>query len=290
MFAVVIYRNDSGLRCVHELASTRAQPEPQTMFEGMDYLKVEWCRKSELQKPDLKTLRDAGFTPKGRGAIWPRFESSQPGWYPWGLSEARQMTELLGKVGRFIYLRQSSGSFHKGPIEAEIPIVPPGEESTLRAEEIAWLPLVPAPATMPEPFILSSINRDVIRGFPLRQDFVAEMTAPLVPELSLVDETEGRPCIGRVGFIVDCRNITVLCARIVHGAAALGEAIGPSLIEALRNAKARPVVIRVDDDRLAAALRPACAEIDVGVSVEPLEITPVIWQDFESSFGIHTLR
>lgn len=292
VFAVVIYRNDPGLRCVYEIVSTRSQPESRDMFEGLDYLKIEWCRKGELRKPDLQTLSDAAYKPKGRGAIWPRFESCQPGWHPWGMSdaEARLMTELLAKVGRFVYLRERSGPLYREPIEANIPIISAGEETTLRLEEIEWLPLIPVPAPVPEPFALPRVDCDILRKLPVREDFVVEMISALVPELSFVDEVAGRPCLARIGFMVDCGRQQILCGRIVHGAAPLREAAGPALVEVLRNAKARPALIRVDDERLAGVLRPACAELDVRLSLAPLEFAPLAWEDFELHFQSRARR
>src|SRR5436190_1548345 len=74
MFAVVIYRHDAGHRWIRNIIASREAPGPETL-EDMDCLKVEWCRKNELQKSDLDTLTAAGYKPKGKGPVWPRFES-----------------------------------------------------------------------------------------------------------------------------------------------------------------------------------------------------------------------
>jgi hypothetical protein len=286
MFAVVIYRNDAGLRWIHEMVSSRTQPDPQSLLEGMDCLKVEWCRKGELLKSDLQTLNAAGFKPKGKGAVWPRFESCRPGWFPWGMTdaEARLVTELLSRIARFIRLREVSGPLHEEPLEARVPIISPGDETSLRVEEIEWLPFVPPPAPTPIPFALSGVAQESLRRLPVRDDFTAEMMVPLAPELSFVDEKSGRPCIARAGFIIDRDSQFILCMRLEHGAVALGEAAGPALIEALRKAKARPVAFHVDDERLAIVLRPACEAIGVPVSIVPLEVAPSAWQECEGFF------
>lgn len=287
MFAVVIYRNDAGLRWIHNLATTRTVPDASEGLEDMDCLKVEWCRRKELQKSDLKSLDAAGFKPKGQGPVWPRFESCQPGWHPWGMTdaEARLMTELLRKVARFVCLRETSRPLHKEPLEAEVPIVPAGEESTLRAEEIEWLPFVPRPAPPPEPVALSAEEQDSLARLPARKEFIAEMIAPLTATLSFVDEKVGRPCLARVPFMVDCASGYVLCARITHGAAPLREAVGPGLVEALRKAKSRPASIHVDNERLAAALRPACDAIGVPLRQVPLKAAPQAWSEMREYFG-----
>jgi len=53
MFAVVGYRNENGLRSIQNIVASR-EMGPQAL-EEMDCLKVEWCRKGELQKNDLET-------------------------------------------------------------------------------------------------------------------------------------------------------------------------------------------------------------------------------------------
>src|SRR5205807_1555087 len=113
----------------------------------------------------------------------------------------------------------TSGPLHEEPLEADVPIIPAGEEATLRAEDIEWLPLVPPPAPAPEPFLLSPQDQENLSRLPVREDLIAEMIAPLAPELGFVDEAAGRPCIARAGFIVDHRSGFILCMRLAHGAA-----------------------------------------------------------------------
>jgi len=83
MFAVICYRNDTGLRWIHRAVSTRTPIEGPKGMEEMDFLKVDFCLKGELQPPDRQTLANAGFKSPGRGHVWPRFVSLTPGWYPW---------------------------------------------------------------------------------------------------------------------------------------------------------------------------------------------------------------
>jgi hypothetical protein len=286
LFAIVIYRNDAGLRWIHEVATKREEPDLRTGLEEMDCLKIEWCRRKELQVSDLKTLEAAGFKPKGRGPVWPRFESSRPGWYPWAMNdeEARLLTGLLGKVMRFVRLREISGPLHEEPCEAELPIVPAGEESTLRSEEIEWVPFVPPPAPPVEPVALSNEQQQDLARLPVRKDFIAEVIAPLTIGMSFVDEQEKRPCLARVPLIVDHASGFIFATEIAHGAAPLRDALGPALVKALRNAKARPARIHVDEERMAAALRPAGETIGVPVVQAPLERALHAWLEMEGHF------
>jgi hypothetical protein len=254
LFAVVIYRNAAGLRGIHEIATTREPADAQQMFESMDYLKVEWCRKGELQKSDLRTLQAAGYQPKGRGPVWPRFESATPGWYPWGLAvdEARLMTGLLEKVARFIHLRKSVGTLHSEPIEARIPIVPSGGETSLTAADIEWLPFLVPPSPISEPMALAAEEEERIRAFPAHPGLILEMIMPLVPEMACLDEAAGRPYIPRVGFIVECRTRAIVCARLANATTTFAEGAARALAETLRQAKVRPgqrqLLVTTDDN------------------------------------------
>jgi len=88
VFAVLIYRNEVGLRWIHKMSTIgRATPDHDEGLETMDYLKVEWVRKGELRKTDRETLSCVDYKPKGKGPIWPRFESCSPGWCPWFVTE-----------------------------------------------------------------------------------------------------------------------------------------------------------------------------------------------------------
>ena len=272
MFAVVVYRNGPGLRSIHELATTRRALDNDLALETMDCLKVEWCLKKDLHKGDLETLEAAGFKPKGRGSVWPRFESCRPGWYPWGLSdeEGRLMIELLQRVARFVSLREISGILHTEP--AVVPVIPAGDKATFRREEIEWLPFAPPPASAPEPIILSADEQDRLARLPMRKGFIMELTAPITPELSFVDETAGRPCMGRVVMMVDRASHYILHTNVAHGAAPLKEVIGPAFKDVVQTAESRPERVCVENERMAAVLRPACEAIGVSLFEGPLNV------------------
>jgi hypothetical protein len=281
MFAVMLYRNDAGLRSIHDLVSSRVVPESDDSLEGLDYLKIEWCHKGELQKHDRATLAAAGFKPKGKGAVWPRFETCTPGWYPWGMTndEAQVMTGLLRKVHRFVALREVAGILHQEPLEELLPILPAGD-APLRPEEIEWLPFVPPPAPIQSPAVLSGGEQERLAKFPIRKDVIAEVITPLVPEMSFLDEKAKRPCLARFMFTVDVSSQLILGAHLGHGAAPIGEVVSKGLVSALTSAKARPERINVKDPRLIEVMGPACEAIGVPLHLTELQVAPSAWTEF----------
>jgi len=67
---------------------------------------------------------------------------------------------------------------------------------------------------------------------------------------------------------VDRQSCFVVATNIAHGAAPLREAVGPALVRGLHAAKARPGALHVDNETLAAVLRPACQAIGVPLSLD----------------------
>jgi hypothetical protein len=171
---------------------------------------------------------------------------------------------------------------HEEPLETRLPIISAGEETTLRAEEIEWVPFVIRPAQVPEPVQLSQHDLQKISELPIRKDLVFEMIVPLVPEMSFLDEKAGRPCLARAIFIVERRSRFVLCAEVAHGAKPLNQTIGPALVKTLLKAKGRPAIFRVDNVQLAATLAPPCEQFGVRVENTPLEVAPDAWAEFEA--------
>jgi hypothetical protein len=288
MFAVVIYRHDTGLRWIKNIAVTRAIPDSDEGLENLDHLKVEWTVKRELKEPDLAILAIAQFKPSGKGSVWPRFESARPGWYPWHITEAeaRLMTEHLHKISRFICLRERAGILHEEPIEAEVPVILAGEETTLAKDELEWVPLEPPAPPAPEPVTLSPQEQESLARLPIRANLVFELIAPLVPELSILDKTLGRPYFGRLGLMVDRESRYALGSQVAHGGRLMSEAVRPTLIKSLGAAGVRPGAIEVENRRMAAALHCACESIGVPVRIRPkLEAARAVLEELKARFA-----
>jgi hypothetical protein len=270
VFAVLVYRREAGLRWIYNVSTTGETSSDHDLdLEAMDYLKVEWTKKNEMRKPDLETLEHAAFKPRGKGCIWPRFETCEPGWFPWypSESEARLLTRHLAKILRFLRLRETVPDVYAGHPPGEIPIVPAGEEFSLRQAELEWLPLVPKPAATPEPLLLSPKEASRLSKLPVRQECVFEFAAPLIPELSYLDEAANRPCITRAALLVDRDSHFIFATELAHGTASLAEAAKPTLLKGLEVAQARPGVLHVSSERFAGILAEACASIGVPVRV-----------------------
>lgn len=267
VFGVAVNRGPSGLGWIHKLATRQGDPgNPAEYLEALDALKAEWVGKSEMEAPDLALLAAAGFKPAGHGCVWPKFQSSSPGWLPWFVTEldARQLTADLMKVARLAELFARTPGLFAARTRGEIAVIPAGT-GPLRSDEIEWLPMVPPPTPVPLPVRFSAAEAAQLGALPVRADTVFELTAPLVPEMAFVDPEVGRPCIGRLALMSDRASYFIFSCEVQGGNRPLADLAGKVLKQGLVAAAARPQSIHVDRPELVAVLQPACAAIGIPV-------------------------
>ena len=96
----MFHRRAAGLNWVFR-ALTEDENENPSLAEGMDCLKLEFVEKGELSQEDRQALAGAGFRPGRRGAVWPRFQSFEPGWMPLFINQ-HEAAELLEGITRLL--------------------------------------------------------------------------------------------------------------------------------------------------------------------------------------------
>lgn len=85
-FALGIYRGEKGLVCFDRINSNEFKGREQEVIEINDTLMAEFCYQDDLEKEDLKVMKQLGFKNKGSGLL-PMFRSSLPGSFPWFINE-----------------------------------------------------------------------------------------------------------------------------------------------------------------------------------------------------------
>jgi hypothetical protein len=120
---------------------------------------------------------------------------------------------------------------------------------------------------------------------PVRKEFVFECISELSPEIPIWDEAARRPCFARVALVADRTSGFIVDCHLHNGEAPLGDAVAPALVKALRNVKARPGAIHVQDERLMGVLGAACATIGVPVVlVQQLDVAPSALKELAAGF------
>lgn len=263
VFAAVFYRR-AGLRWILAMFGDSPDPEDLNHIDGMDCLKVELVPKRELAKEDLAVLKAAAFKPAGKGAIWPQFRSSEPGWHPWHINqaEAGQLLADLPRLTAFYELFERHPDLYDDRDATEIPFLPvPLPDRPLTPEDLDWRPLLLPPLTGFEPFQASAGQLEKLRALKREPGLVCEFDCTLMPGGSFVEN--GRPCFGRFSLLVEKQRGFVVGMDVASGALTPGEAAGRTLVKALLMGKSLPEKIHIGGSRLQPVLQPLCDELQI---------------------------
>jgi hypothetical protein len=263
VFAAVFYRR-AGLNWILALLGDSPDPADLNMVEGMDALKVEFVPKRELAKEDLAVLKAAAFKPAGKGAVWPQFRSSEPGWHPWHINqtEADQLLADLPRLTAFCKLFEQHPGLYDQRAATEIPFPPmPFPDRLLTPEDLDWRPLLPSPVTGLEPFRITADPLEKLRALKHDPGLACEFDSTILPGGSFVEN--GRPCFGRFSLLVETKRGLVIGMDMASGALAPGEAAGLALVKALLMGKTLPGKIFIGGLRLQPVLQPLCDELQI---------------------------
>ncbi len=280
VFAAVFYRR-AGLRWILAMLGDPSDPEDLNHADGMDCLKVELVPKRELWKEDLALLKAAAFKPAGKGAIWPQFRSSSPGWHPWHLTqvEADQLLADLPRLTAFYRLFAQHPDLYDDRSATEIPFLPvPLPDRPLALKDLDWRPLLLPPLTGFEPFRPAGGDLEKLHALRREPGLECEFDCSLMPGGSFVEN--GRPCFGRVSLLVEKQRGLVIGMDVASGALTPGEAAGQSLVKALLMGNSLPEKIFIGGSRLRPVLQPLCDELKI--QLRPASSLPVLEEAVES--------
>ena len=262
IFAAVFYRR-GGLRWILQMVSEEPDPESLNAVEGMDCLKLEFVPKKELHKEDVARLNAAGFKPPGRGAVWPQFRASEPGWHPWHVTqtEAEQFLTDLPRLTAFCKLLEENPDLFESRPLTEIPFLPaPMPARALRLDDLEWRPVVHLPET-PRAFRATAEEMERLLKLERVPGAAFEFDSTLMPGASFLEK--GRPCFGRLSLLVETSRGMVAGMDLGSGAVAAHEAAGRGLVKGLLTAGVRPGKLMIGGSQLQPVLEPLCEALDI---------------------------
>lgn len=280
IFAAVIYRR-TGLRWILGMITDEPAPENLNTVEGMDCFKLEFVSKNELEKADLAIIKAAGFKPAGKGAVWPQFRSSEPGWHPWHINqiEADQLLADLPRLTAFCQLFEEHPDLFENRPATEIPFLPavlPARPLTL--QDLDWRPIVPPPVAELDAFQPAAEQLKQLQALKRQPGLACEFDCSFLPGGALLEN--GRPCFGRFSLLVEKQRGLVIGMDVQSGAVNPGEAAGRSLINALLKAGQLPEKIFIGGSRLQTALQPLCDELRI--ELWPVSSLPALEEAVEA--------
>jgi Domain of unknown function (DUF6930) len=281
VFAAVIYRRPAGLRWILQTLGDAPEVGDLNAFDGMDCLKLEFVPKRELEKPDRAVIKAAAIKPEGKGAVWPQFRSSEPGWHPWHINqaEAEQLLADLPRFTAFCKLFEEHPDLFDGRAETEIPFLPVVlPDRLLVPSDLDWRPLLLPPITGLEPFQAPAEELEQLRALKHQPGLACEFDSSFLPGGSILEN--GRPCFGRFSLLVEKQRGLVIGMAVQSGALNPGEAAGRSLVAALLKAGQLPEKVFIGGSRLQSALQPLCDELHI--ELWPVSSLPALEEAVES--------
>ncbi|HEV2692344.1 MAG TPA: hypothetical protein VG347_05560 [Verrucomicrobiae bacterium] len=254
------------------------------MIEGMDCLKLELVPKRELGKNDLSVLKAAGFKPDGKGAVWPQFRSWEPGWQPWFINqtEAEQLLADLPRLTAFYELFERYPKLYDERPMTEIPFLPARlPDRPLKPDDLDWQPLLLPPLAGFDPFQASTKHYEELRSLKQQPGREVEFECTMIPAASFHEN--GRPCLARVGLLVERPSGLVSGTELMSGTVKPGEAAGSMLMKSFLKARALPETIFIAGTRFQPVLQPLCDELNIKLC--PVSSLPLLEEAVASLAG-----
>jgi hypothetical protein len=270
VFALLVYRGAAGHRWLINTILNQGSPSAErNMAFEQDLVKAEFVPKRELDDSDRAILAAGNYVPtKKRGAVWPQFRSFVPGHYPWPVTqtEAETLFFALPRVAAVARLLQTEAHVWDDHCRGEIGFVPDDFDPAagpLRADQLQWHPMIPAPDPIPQSVTLDAATMTRLSKLPAARGFHLELDLGYSP-FSIADG--GRPRFPRLAMAVDggsgmVGGFHLSSADDTDGAAALAVV----LKDTLKQFGHRPEIILVQQPRVATMLADVAAELHVPV-------------------------
>ena len=243
----------------------------------MNSLKLEFVKKNELSKDSKERIRRLCYRPSYtlRGCCWPNFEVMKNGSIPLP-PDANDAALLMDLLPRFTTMIAAIDS-HLGQNPEDLPegvaMWPEGRspESPLNFSEIRWKKFkVPnQPAT--DLFSIDEFTRERLLQFP-------QTCGPIELDsfvgMSAVHEGS-RPFFIKLGLVVDSGSGMILGFESAQsGQDSLENIAGRLLIKTIDTIKSRPNEVRIRQEILLQALRPAADSL--GINIQLTRILPAL--------------
>lgn len=269
VFGIITYRNPTGRSALYKTVYGEGPS-----LDALDYLKLEWVRKTELQPFELTALEKARFRTLAKGADWPRFETASPGLAPVGISaaEAPQFTRVLKHVLRMVELVDQVPSLYQRHFEPVIAVLPSADEP-LTAKSIEWFPLVAPELPPPERLVFSEAETAEMRALPTAKGIVVECAVEVFPELSFMENERSRPALPWVGLIA-VPNGPCISSGLVPATRPRAEALKQVLLRGVRTPHKKPSSVHFADEALFEIAREALKA--VGIQARLVPSTPYV--------------
>ncbi len=184
---LTLYRGREGLEMHLKIKENDSHLDESDLIELYDAIVVEFCKRKDLEKPDLKIVKSLGFEIP-RHELHPHFRSHLPGLTPWFLSteEVELLTLALQFATHHIKQCINDPNFIKSSRKkGEYLLYRQIDHTT--TWETTWHQIVKLPAKQFESPPLDQEKIWVLKGKAISPDFLWEAATFLIPEQIIFD-------------------------------------------------------------------------------------------------------
>ena len=267
VFGIALHHGPAALRWVLELATCDEPELDLDAFLTIAVVKVEFVQKRELPPEDKRRVKALGFSPGGRGAMWPTFQSHRPGHVPWHIDEedarlllhALPRLTALGAAVRPLYENDDdfpSDGFAFFPKDRT-----PGP---LRLDEVEWrhveMPAEPAP----EPFAVDEVTAAILAKLPQHPGTVIELEA--FSGVGAIEEggENGRPWAVKAAMAAEAASGVIAGMELASSPRDTLEGIaGRALVAAMKSLEVRPSAVHLKSRRAEESLASLAAQLGI---------------------------
>jgi hypothetical protein len=263
VFGAAIYRGETGVRWLVNVLNGEADCLHLDDAASMDALKIELLPKREMRKEDLSRLKSLDFKPKGKGLVWPQFQSVQPGWLPWFIdqTETEQLVADVPRLSSFATLFRQHPDLFDDHLPGEFPFLPhPIPSRPLELNDLNWRPIIPKPEVF-EPFKATDEQLSQLRALKHEAGAAYEYGSRVVSGSTVLEQ--GRRSYSRISLLVEQQRGLVLGFDMALASKPFGEAAGSGVVKAILAGGLLPGTLWIDDNRLEPILGQFCKLLNI---------------------------
>lgn len=268
VFGLCVYRGSEGWDLYQKCQNEEIDPEQDDFFALNNALMAEFADRRDLEKEDLRVIKDLGYKFRGSKA-YPLFRSYLPGYAPWFLneSEAIFLTFALRCAVDFYLL------YDENPVAVEptqqgsylvyMPEDTGGETSSFQRQ---WLK--PEPHTKPEaPQI--PIDKVRVRRIKEKAQFSGNIWEVDFFFMSGARVLDGeRPYFPRLITVADQSSLLILFVEVINLKVSPYAALQEGLLAAIEKHRIYPQEIRVKDEISWDVLKPLADSLGIRLRLD----------------------
>jgi hypothetical protein len=285
MFALCVYRGHEGWAIHQKLQKQEIDPERDDFFAINNALMAEFTDRKELDKEDLRIIKDLGYKFRG-GKAYPAFRSYLPGYAPWFLTESEAVfLEFALRCGLDYYngYDEEAVALERKDLNRILLYTRKSNGGEGSPFEKKWFrPGTPPPPEVPH-IPVDEIRLEKIKKRVAPSKEIWEGGVFYFPGGQVVDRD--RPYFPRLVTVAEKSSGLILFSNLIALETCRVSMLWEGLIKAMENRGTYPAEIQVNEEIALKALRPLADFLNIRIKMEKklsalLEFKKAMREDF----------